>query len=141
MTGTLTCSPDGLYAVDTAEGERRRDAAFDLLRERRAALVRRGCRLLAVRLLDNGTATMDDIAAELETPPDTDRRLVGAIPSTLAKAGVAALAGYVRSTRPERHASILAVWRLADRDAALLWLADHPDLPDETPDADELDLF
>lgn len=143
MTATLTYSPDGLYAGtarrqdDAAEGERRRDAALDLLRDRRAALVRHGARLLASRLLDAGTATMDDIAPELETPPDLDRRLVGAIPSTLAKAGVAALAGYVRSTRPERHASVIAVWRLTDRDAALVWLADHPELPDA--DADRAD--
>jgi len=143
MTATLTYSPDGLYAGtarrqdDAAEGERRRDAALDLLRDRRAALVRHGARLLASRLLDAGTATMDDIAPELETPPDLDRRLVGAIPSTLAKAGVAALTGYVRSTRPERHASVLGVWRLADRDAALAWLDANPDLPDA--DADRAD--
>jgi hypothetical protein len=128
----------------TAEGEHRRDAALDLLRERRAALVRRGARLLAARLLHCGTATMDDIAAELETPPDLDRRLVGAIPSTLAKAGVAALAGYVRSARPERHASVLAVWQLTDADAALAWLAENPDLPDADADEGErrqLELF
>ena len=148
MTTTNTYTPDGLYAVTTAgagtvrqddgtdEGERRRDAALDLLRERRAALVRRGARLLAGRLLETGTATLDDIAAELETPPDVDRRLLGAIPATLAKAGVAALAGYVRSTRPERHASVLAVWQLTDRDAALAWLDAHPDLPDVDADQD-----
>lgn len=146
MNGTTLFTPEGLYAVDTAgagtvrqdlDGAERRDAALDLLRERRAVLVRRGARLLAGRLLEFGTATLDDIAAELETPPDLDRRLVGAVPATLAKAGVAALAGYVRSTRPERHASVLAVWRLADRAAAVAWLADHPDLPDL--DADRAD--
>lgn len=114
--------------TSTSEGEQRRDVALDLLRERRAALVRRGCRLLAARLLEFGTATMDNIAAGLETPPDLDRRLLGAIPSTLAKAGVAVLAGYVRSTRPERHASVIAVWQLVDRDAAEQWLQKHPEL-------------
>ena len=149
MTATTIYTPDGLYAVTTAgagtvrqddgtdEGERRRDAALDLLRQRRAALVRRGARLLAGRLLEFGTATMDDIAAELETPPDLDRRLVGAIPSTLAKAGVAVLTGYVRSTRPERHASVLAVWQLTDADAALAWLDAHPELPDLDADRAE----
>jgi hypothetical protein len=146
MNLTSYISPEGLYAVatggaallnGTAEGEQRRDAALDRLRERRAALVRRGARLLAGRLLDNGSATMDDIAAELETPPDIDRRLVGAIPSTLAKAGVAVLTGYVRSTRPERHASVIATWGLADRAAAVAWLRDNPDLPDLDGDAAE----
>jgi len=136
-------APDALFCVSTStgtarrqdldcadEGERRRDAALDALRERRAVLVRRGARLLAGRLLEFGTATLDDIAAELETPPDLDRRLVGAVPATLAKAGVAVLTGYVRSCRPERHASVLGVWRLTDRDAALAWLDDNPELPD-----------
>ena len=131
----MSAAPFRQFATSTGtahrqdEGKRRRDAALDLLRDSRAAFVRRGCRLLAGRLLDNGTATADDIAGDLETPPGTDRRLLGAVPSTLAKAGVAVLTGYVRSTRPERHASILAVWGLADRDAALAWLDDHPDLP------------
>jgi len=136
-TGAATRQGNG-----TVEGERRRDAALDLLRERRAAIVRRGCRLLAGRLLEFGKATMDDIAAELETPPDIDRRVVGAIPSTLVRAGVAVLTGYVRSTRPERHASVLAVWGLADRETARCWLADNPGLPN--PDEGErrqLDLF
>jgi len=136
-TGAATRQGNG-----TVEGERRRDAALDLLRERRAAIVRRGCRLLAGRLLEFGKATMDDIAAELETPPDIDRRVVGAIPSTLVRAGVAVLTGYVRSTRPERHASVLAVWGLADRETARCWLADNPVLPN--PDEGErrqLDLF
>lgn len=157
MNATTLFTPDGLYAVDTAgagtvrqdldgatQGEQRRDAAHELLRERRAVWVRRGCRLLAGRLLETGTATLDDIAAELETPRDLDRRLVGAVPSTLAKAGVAVLTGYVRSTRPERHASVLAVWGLADRDAALAWLADHPELPDldaDRADRRQLELF
>ena len=132
-----------VHQNDASEGERRRDTTLDLLRERRAAIVRRGCRLLAGHLLEYGTATMDNIAAELETPPDLDRRLLGAIPSTLAKAGIAVLMGYVRSTRPERHASVLAVWGLADRKTAQRWLADNPELPDPDDKGDrrQLDLF
>ena len=137
-TGATTCQDNG-----TTEGEHRRDAAVDLLRERRAAIVRRGCRLLAGRLLEFGKATMDDIAEKLETPPDIDRRVVGAIASTLARAGIAVLTEYVRSTRPERHASVLAVWQLTDRDAAQRWLADNPELPDldDRGDRRQLDLF
>lgn len=154
MNGTTTYTPDGLFAVTTAgtarrqdegadEGERRRDAAFDLLRERRAAWVRRAQRALLFAALDGGTATADDVAAAVDLPPDLDGRLLGAAPGALVRAGLLDLRGYVRSCRPERHASIQAVWGLADRAAALLWLADHPDLPDETPDADrrQLELF
>ena len=112
----------------TAEGERRRDVALALLTVRRAALVRRGCRLFVHELLRTGTATADDIAAGVPTAPGIDRRLMGVVPLTLAKAGVAELAGYQRSNRPERHASVLGIWRLADRAAALRWLAENPPL-------------
>ena len=37
---------------------------------------------------------------------------------------------FIKSTRPERHASYIQLWELADRAAAERWLADHPDLPD-----------
>jgi len=142
MTATTVYTPEGLYAVDTAgagpvrqddgddEGERRRDAALDLLRERRAVWVRRAQRALLTAVLERGTATADDVAAAVDLPPDLDGRLMGAAPGTLAHAGLLDLCGYVRSTRPERHASILAVWGLADRAAAIAWLDDHPELRD-----------
>lgn len=115
-----------------ADGERRRDAAAALLAVNRQVLVRRGCRLFVRQLLKAGTATADDIAAGVLTPPGIDRRLMGAVPLTLAKAGVARLDGYQRSTRPERHASVVGIWRLADRDAALRWLAENPPLSEMT---------
>ncbi len=123
-----------------AEGERRRDAATALLAETRAWLVRCGCRLFVRQLLKTGTATADDIARGVQTAPGIDRRLLGAVPLTLAKAGVAELDGYQRSTRPERHASVIAVWRLTDRAAALAWLDKNPPLPEpDDRDADDLD--
>jgi len=124
---------------DASGGERRRDAAVALLAIRRAVLVRQGCRLLVRQLLRTGTATVDDIAAEVSTAPGIDRRLLGAVPLTLARAGVAELAGYQRSTRPERHASVIAVWRLVDRAAAESWLAENPPLS-ELKTARQLEL-
>ncbi len=41
-----------------------------------------------------------------------------------------------KSARPIRHASVIAVWELADRAAALAWLARNPELPDTEPDDD-----
>jgi hypothetical protein len=135
-------SPDPLFHVststgtarrqdlDAAEGERRRDAALDLLRERRAVWVRRAQRALLTAVLERGTATADDVAAAVDLPPDLDGRLLGAAPGALAHAGLLELCGYVRSTRPTRHASVIAVWGLADAAAALAWLRDNPDLPD-----------
>lgn len=138
-TGTARRQADG-----TAEGERRRDAALDLLRERRAVYVRRAQRALLTAALDRGTGTADDVAAAMDLPPDLDGRLLGAAPGALAHAGLICLAGYVRSTRPERHASVIAVWTLADRAAAVAWLRDNPDLPDldgDAADVRQLTLF
>jgi hypothetical protein len=109
-----------------AEGERRRDAATALLAVNREVLVRRGCRLFVRHLLETGTATADDIAEAIETGPEIDRRLLGTVPLRLVRAEIAELDGYRRSTRPERHASVIAIWRLTDRDAAMRWLAENP---------------
>lgn len=114
----------------TAEGERRRDAALDLLRDRRAVYVRRAQRALLSAALDTGTATADDVAAAVDLPPDLDGRLLGAAPGALVHAGLLDLRGYVRSSRPTRNASVIAVWGLADREGAALWLDAHPELPD-----------
>lgn len=138
MTATTYYTPDGLYAVDTAgaaatrqdgtaEGERRRDAAHDLLRDRRAVWVRRAQRALLAAAINAGTATADDVAAAVDLPRDLDGRLLGAAPGALVRAGLLGPRGYVRSARPTRHASVLAVWGLTDRDAAIQWLATHPD--------------
>jgi hypothetical protein len=41
----------------------------------------------------------------------------------------------MKSVRPIRHASVISIWELADRAAALAWLARNPDLPGAEPDA------
>jgi hypothetical protein len=134
-------APDTLFEVSTStgtahrqddgnEGERRRDAALDLLRDRRAAWVRRAQRALLTAAVERGTATADDVAAAVDLPQDLDGRLLGAAPGALVHAGLLDLRGYVRSCRPQRHASILTVWGLTDAAAAVAWLRDNPDLPD-----------
>ena len=85
---------------------------------------------MLLRLLDAGTATADDVRAAVELPDGIDPRCLGAVPGPLADAGIIRRADYRPSSRPERHASIIAIWALADRAAALAWLAVHPELPD-----------
>lgn len=125
-----------LHEAGVREGERRKQAALGLLAERRAVLVRRGRRALLTVLLCQDTATADDVAEAVTVPDDLDPRWLGAVPGGLAKAGLIYGDGYVKSRRPQRHASILQVWKLADRSAALDWLARNPDLPDPTEDAE-----
>ncbi len=111
-----------------AEGERRKSAAHALLMARRAALIRRAQRALLLAVLERGHGTADDVAAAVDVPPGVDARLLGAAPGTLARAGLLRIAGYTRSQRATRHASVIAVWTLEDFDAAIAWLDAHPPL-------------
>lgn len=125
------------------EGERRKNAALDLLAARRETFVRQGQRaLLAALLAGKATATADDVRAAVNLPPDLDPRLLGAVPRTLALAGIVRADGFVKSTRPERHASYLQCWRLLDAAAAQLWLDKNPELPDlDAEPRDDLPLW
>jgi hypothetical protein len=123
-----------LTSTHPGSGEDRRNAALALLRWRRAALVRRGQRALLRQLLDTGTATADDVRTAVILPPDIDPRCMGAVPGELASAGIIGPAGYVRTARPAGHARPVLRWQLADRPAALAWLASHPELPDTEPE-------
>jgi hypothetical protein len=116
-----------------AEGERRRDEALTLLQLHRAVLVRRVQRVYLDLLLTRGPSTSDPVRALVPIPPGIDPRLVGAAVRQLAELGLIRRAGLVRSTRPEAHSRDLAVWELADRDAATAWLAAHADIPDPEP--------
>lgn len=113
-----------------AEGEQRRDEAFALLADQRAVYVLRGRRALMRALLENETASADDVRALVDLPPSIDPRCLGSVPVALVRAGIIRAAGFVRSGRPERHASWLQLWELADRAGALKWLAENPDVPD-----------
>jgi hypothetical protein len=117
--------------VGKGEGARRKDAAHALLEARRDVLIRRARRALLQRLLDVGIATADDVAERIgPTDPSIDPRWLGTVPGPLAIARIIRRADYTKSTRPIRHASVIAVWELADRAAAIAWLARNPDFPD-----------
>ena len=117
----------------TNTGDERKIAALNLLDERRAVYINRGRRVLLRRLLAGATATADDVRASVELPVGIDPRCLGAVPRSLAKVGIIRSAGFVKSTRPERHASFIHTWELNDGQKAIAFLQDHPDQPDPKP--------
>jgi hypothetical protein len=129
---------------DPIEGERRKLAALTRLAARREALVRRGRRALLQVLLERPEATADHVRQIVELPAGINAKVFGAAPGELAEAGIIVAAGFAKSARPEAHARLVQIWRLADRTAAIGWLRSHPDLPD-VPDApgdlDNCNLF
>jgi hypothetical protein len=127
---TTTLSP----VAGLAEGERRRDAALQLLRGRRAVLLRRVQRVDQALLLDDAPSTTDPIRDLVPIPVEIDPHLVGAAVRGLAELQLIRWAGLSRSSRPEAHGRDLPVWGIADLDAALAWLHAHPDLPDIEPE-------
>jgi hypothetical protein len=127
----LTALPSS--ATDRLEGERRKCRALAILEARRRVYIRRGRRALLTRLLAAGEATADDVRAAVELPPAINPKCLGSVPGQLAEAGIIRAAGFVRTTRPAGHARPVLLWQLADRAAALAWLAAHPDLPDLEP--------
>ena len=131
---------DGPPVFNGAEGEARRDAALSRLRARRADLIRE-CTAAALRVaLDRGEVCADDVRAAVAIPADISPKFVGVVFRDLADTGVLRCIGFRRSKRPAAHARPLSVWRLADVDAALAWLAAHPPLPaDPAPAADPLE--
>jgi hypothetical protein len=120
-------------AAERLEGEQRKLSAHALLEAHREVYVRRGRLALLRQLLTAGTATIDDVRAVVELPPEINPKLFGAVPGPLAAAGIIRAAGYVPTRRKEGHARPVLCWQLADRDAAFAWLATHPDLPDRAP--------
>ena len=135
-SATSTCDDNGQQTA----GEALKQDRLRLLRERRAIYVRRGQHALLTRLLCSETATADDVYESVELPPSIDPRCLGGVPGSLARAGIIRSLGYAKSARPERHASPIQVWTLANRAAAIDWLAANPDYPDLLH-GDELPLF
>jgi hypothetical protein len=109
-----------------AEGEILRDEALALLRTRRADLIRQ-CTAAALHVaLDTGEVCADHVRALVAIPAEISPKLVGVVFRDLADAGILRRAGFRNSTRPAAHARPLSVWRLADADTAMAWLAAHP---------------
>ncbi len=113
-----------------AEGERRRDAALAVLTATRPAVVRRLQRAAVLIALDLGVVTADDVRDVVPIPEGINPKVNGAALNTLAELGILRGRDYIRSRRPVAHARPLRVWHLADRLAALTWLAAHPEYPD-----------
>lgn len=148
MTTLHQQSLDGLFEVAASddngrrgrtEGEARKRERHAMLRELRGVYVRRAQRVLLLRLLESETATADDVHESVELPPSIDPRCLGAVPGSLARAGIIRSLGYAKSARPERHASPIQVWTLTNQTAAVTWLAENPDYPDVL--LSELPLF
>src|SRR5260370_1574661 len=110
--------------------ERRRDDALQLLRDRRAVLVRRVQRAYLALLLDRGPSTTDPVRAAVPIPEGTDPRLVGAAVRQLAELKLIHRTGMSRSTRPEAHGRDLPLWAISDRARTLAWLASNLELPE-----------
>lgn len=120
--------------LSRADGEGRKAGAFALLAARRELLILRARRALLGVLLDNGLATIDDVRDRVPLPDGVNPKAFGPVPGELAAAGIIVADGFTKSRRAESHARPVQVWRLADRDAALAWLAAHPDRPDPVDD-------
>ncbi len=117
-------------------GTASRDAAIELLEQRRQVYVNRGRRALLLRLLTGETATADDVRAVVELPDAIDPVCLGAVPRALARAGIIRRAGFAPTNRPDAHARPVSIWALVDRGAALEWLQSNPDKPDPMPDGE-----
>ncbi len=117
-----------MIAMDShLEGERRKLDAQALLAVRRAEVVRRAQGALIVALWDSATATIDDVRDAVDVPAGIDPVCLGAAPGPLARAGIIRRVGFEPSRRPAAHARPVSVWQLANRPAALRWLAEHRD--------------
>jgi len=112
-------------------GEDLKDAALRRHHLRRPALIRAAQRSLLTEALARGPVTIDDARGGVEVPEGFNPKAFGAVPGTLARCGILRSIGFVKSLRFEAHARRVTLWELADRDAAMAWLATHPELPEE----------
>ena len=129
------------------EGERRKANQLDNLEAHREVYVNRGRRALLEKCLRDGFATADDVRA-VELPEGMDPRCFGAVPGTLARAGIIRRADFGKSNRRQRNASYISIWELCDAGAARDWLRRLPDMPDpelppekENPTGQTVGLF
>ena len=89
--------------VNAGEGEARRDAALNLLRGRRAALIRESTAVALRVVLDWGEVWADDVRAVVTIPAAVSPKLVGVVFRDLADAGILRRDGL----RSEEHTSEL----------------------------------
>lgn len=106
------------------DGERLKAEAHRLLREHRRQLIHAGEQALLKKILQEGSATLDDVRAEVACPPGIDPRVFGAVPGPLAKCGAIRALGFSKTRRAIAHARMLVRWGLGDLSQALATLAD-----------------
>lgn len=144
MTDTRTDSAAVECPQHGQSGEQRKLDVLATLEARREPIVQLGRRALLLKLLESpgATATADDVRDAVRLPAGVDPRCLVAVPGTLARAGIIRGAGFIKSSRPERHASYIAAWELADRRAAEAWLRSHfPAFSVPTTPSKQLGLF
>lgn len=110
-----------------AEGERLKLSAHATLAARREVFVLRGRRALLAALLEHDTATADDVRAVGVLPAGVNPKCFGSVPGLLARAGLIRRVGFTETARAVAHARPVGVWELANRAAAIAWLATHPE--------------
>ena len=106
------------------DGEHLRDEAHGQLRAHRQHLIRAGEQVLMRKIIETGSATIDDVRAVVPCPPGIDPRFFGAIPGPLAKCGAIKPIGITRTKREVAHARLLIKWGLGDLSKALVVLID-----------------
>lgn len=117
-----------VVSENLASGEARRDAALTLLRAYRSDLIHH-CQAVALRVaLEQGEVTADDVRGRIVIPEGIGPKFMGAVFRELGQARILRKIGVRNSTRPETHCRPVGIWRIADCDAALAWLAANPPL-------------
>jgi len=122
-------------------GERRKERILNDLAIRREVYVNRARRALLKKILREGVACADDVYGDAGIPEGIDPRCLGTVPGPLARLGIIRRTDFAKSNRPERHASFISRWSLANPAKASQWLATHPDLGDDVQDSNGGDLF
>ena len=112
--------------MNAATGAARKADALATLEAARETIILQARRALLRCLLEHGAATLDDVRSRLDTS-GVNPTCLGCVPGPLARARIIRRTGYRTSARPEARARVVAVWTLADPDAALHWLCDHPE--------------
>lgn len=104
------------------DGVPQRDAALNLLRTRRPAIIRDQARAALCVALERVEPTAD-VCGVAPIPADILPKLVGAVFRDLADARNIRRAGFRNPTRPEAHARPLPSWQLANATAVFARLA------------------
>lgn len=109
-----------------AEGERRKLAILEIHAARHSSRVLTAQRALLQHLLEHGTATIEDLPAELRDAGGIRRPTwLGSVSYGLRVAGLIRRVEYIETTRAVAHRRPVSVWELTDVDAARAWLAEH----------------